>query len=339
LIRILIGFSQFTSFDGTVATYSEDVRARRLTRIARGQLGEISVAKHLNLASLTILILTVTASAQAAGGKSQDANVGSVNVAAGAVELVVATPTGPTSIGADGSAAKTTLAQLHAGDEVRVSLAPGAGNKIVALSIESRYVDWPTRSIALAIAFAIVTFCALVATQWNVGKFLIGADNRYSNSQCQLVIWSAIAITSYLATVLLRYWEGGLDLLGGVQITQNLLILSGLSALTFGAAKAITVTKEGEAGSLKEVNKESPNIFKDLFLNDAGQADIGDFQMILITVIAATIYFWEVWHFLAAIKILPSVTLPDVDTNLLSGFGVGQGAYLIKKMALPLGKG
>jgi hypothetical protein len=27
------------------------------------------------------------------------------------------------------------------------------------------------------------------------------------------------------------------------------------------------------------------------------------------------------------------VTFPDVDTTLLSGFGLGQGAYLIKKMA------
>jgi len=33
------------------------------------------------------------------------------------------------------------------------------------------------------------------------------------------------------------------------------------------------------------------------------------------------------------------MTLPDVDTTLLSGFGIGQGAYLIKKLAAPLGKG
>jgi hypothetical protein len=33
------------------------------------------------------------------------------------------------------------------------------------------------------------------------------------------------------------------------------------------------------------------------------------------------------------------VALPDVDTALLPGFGIGQGAYLVKKAATPLGKG
>jgi hypothetical protein len=33
------------------------------------------------------------------------------------------------------------------------------------------------------------------------------------------------------------------------------------------------------------------------------------------------------------------VALPDIDTAPLSGFGIGQGAYLVKKAATPLGKG
>jgi MoxR-like ATPase len=39
------------------------------------------------------------------------------------------------------------------------------------------------------------------------------------------------------------------------------------------------------------------------------------------------------------VDIVRATTLPDVDTALLGGFGVGQGAYLIKKAALPNGVG
>ena len=62
---------------------------------------------------------------------------------------------------------------------------------------------------------------------------------------------------------------------------------------------------------------------RDLFRDDLGDIDFGDFQKILITLIA----------------ISGSVSLPDIDTVLLSSFGLGQGAYLVKKMALPFGQG
>jgi hypothetical protein len=33
------------------------------------------------------------------------------------------------------------------------------------------------------------------------------------------------------------------------------------------------------------------------------------------------------------------VSLPDVDGSLLAAFGIGQGSYLAKKAALPVGTG
>ncbi|HEY4920066.1 MAG TPA: hypothetical protein VII40_08185, partial [Xanthobacteraceae bacterium] len=82
----------------------------------------------------------------------------------------------------------------------------------------------------------------------------------------------------------------------------------------------------------------TPNILTDLFTNDYGQVDIGDFQMAFITLIAAVIFVLQGFDFLGDIP--QGVTqLPDVDSTLLSTFGIGQGAYLIKKMASNVGEG
>jgi hypothetical protein len=74
-------------------------------------------------------------------------------------------------------------------------------------------------------------------------------------------------------------------------------------------------------------------------LNDFGAADLGDFQMILISGVATLIFAAASWEFLTLVDIIRTTTLPDVDTALLGSFGVGQGAYLLKKAALPNGVG
>jgi len=78
---------------------------------------------------------------------------------------------------------------------------------------------------------------------------------------------------------------------------------------------------------------------RDLVTNDSGQADFGDFQMILITAAAVVIFLLSACYFLGMLSFETNVTLPDIDTTLLSTFGLGQGAYLLKKAALKLGDG
>ncbi len=82
----------------------------------------------------------------------------------------------------------------------------------------------------------------------------------------------------------------------------------------------------------------TPNLLTDLVQNDEGTADLGDFQMIFIALVVVVTFVLAGFHFLGAIASGP-MQLPDVDTTLLSTFGIGQGAYLIKKMAAPAGKG
>lgn len=61
--------------------------------------------------------------------------------------------------------------------------------------------------------------------------------------------------------------------------------------------------------------------------------------MIVITLAVVGLFLMQSFVFLGRLKLSAQVALPDLDTALLSGFGLGQGAYLIKKAALPLGQG
>jgi len=65
--------------------------------------------------------------------------------------------------------------------------------------------------------------------------------------------------------------------------------------------------------------------------NDVGGFDFGDFQMIVVTLVAVGMYLMLIFHFLGSIEFLRTTSLPDVDTTILAGFGLDQGAYLAKK--------
>jgi hypothetical protein len=56
-------------------------------------------------------------------------------------------------------------------------------------------------------------------------------------------------------------------------------------------------------------------------------------------VLAAGLFALAAFHSFGRLTLASSAMLPDVDTTLLTGFGVGQGAYLFKKAAMPLNKG
>ena len=108
-------------------------------------------------------------------------------------------------------------------------------------------VGFTSRLMILAISgFALLALAAAV-TKGHPLKFIVGMDNRYSNSKFQVALWFWVTISTYIATVALRIWCCGWDFFGGVNIPQNLLVLSGLSALTYAGAKAITTAKVNAA--------------------------------------------------------------------------------------------
>jgi hypothetical protein len=173
--------------------------------------------------------------------------------------------------------------------------------------------------------------------RWNFLNLLIGYDNRLSNSKTQIAVWFFILISSYVTANAFRGFYGGFGFVGGVTIPQNLLLLSGLSAFTFLTAKGITQSNV-ERDLKAKTNGEKPQ-FIDLFQDDEGRFDLGDFQMIIVTLLAVVVYFIQVIGFLSTIELHQIVALPDLDTTILSIFGLGQGAYLVKKFLGEAGGG
>ena len=290
---------------------------------------------------------------------------------------------------------------------------PTNPTKIVRIAQLTRPVDhgkvlWAVLWVALALAVAI-----FVATGGDPINFLVGRDGRLSNSQCQMAVWFGVVAIAYGAALILRVQMLGAAFIGGIGLTNHVLLLTGLSGLTFGGAKIISTQKqdtaaakakaEAEAAAEKakaasqtaqitsttasilpatdpvtltaQVNaQKDANVaaeavriaedakqkaaqtpdaaeaprgrdkgvkprLSDLFTNGDGEADLGDFQMILISVVSAGIFAFASLDYLSALAVVKEMTLPDVDPALLTAFGLGQGTYLVKKAALPLDKG
>jgi hypothetical protein len=259
---------------------------------------------------------------------------------------------------------KDQLKQLHKGDHVQVVYTTDSSknqNTLKALSIDSISNTSVAGVWAILGSVAITLLLYCFFSGFKPQQLIIGEDNRYSNSKFQMALWFFVLITSYIAALWIRLWAAGPAFVGGVNIPNNLLLLSGLSALTFGGAKAITSTKSGAPGeAMKTIATEDPSFFFDLTHDDGtrptpeirakdGQLlvpatpgtakfDFGDFQMLVITLIAVVTYIILIFDFFGSVAYARVITLPDVDTTILATFGLGQGAYLTKKAVGDVGK-
>ena len=54
---------------------------------------------------------------------------------------------------------------------------------------------------------------------------------------------------------------------------------------------------------------------------------LGDYQMIVVTLLAIVTYLAVAIVFLSAVEKRVSMTLPDLDSTILALFGLGQGAF------------
>ncbi len=250
---------------------------------------------------------------------------------------VVDCSTGPCSaspkvIAVSDSGLKTALKSFKKRDHLIIDI--DAKNNLTSLSVYAVPLGLRYRIFVLAIAATLLFVFAIAATKGKPLQTIIGKDNRYSNSQFQIMLWFWVLLSSYLAMVYLRVAHAGWDFAGGINIPANLLLLSGLSVVTFGSAKGITTEKVKAAAAAGVANPKQPagkQSLRDLFLNDSGCFDVGDFQMIVVTLLAVAMYVTLICHFFDSIELRKSVTLPDVDTTILAAFGLGQGAYLTKK--------
>ena len=270
---------------------------------------------------------------------------------------------------------KDRLKELHGGDYVNVLFSPDKALK--TFSAETVSVEQFTR-LWIFVASALIFFLLYwLFSGFHPSKLIMGEDGRYSNSKFQIVLWFAVLITTYIAMLWLRAFTLGWDFWGGINIPQNLLLISGMSAFTFGAAKGITTNKVADAklkgnADPKNSANATASLMANLAQNDgvattlpaavvvpvqgpnagegvvvvAGAArdkaptlDLGDFQMVVITLLAVGVYLVLVFHFSAVLAKTSVIMLPDVDTTILATFGLGHGAYLAKKAVSNVGEG
>ena len=233
------------------------------------------------------------------------------------------------------SGVRSELKDLHKSDHVTIDT---DGKNLLSVSILKIPVAPRYRATVIGIALVLLFLLTVLFTWGHPLKLIIGQDGRYSNSKFQMAIWFWVVLSTYLAVVYLRASQAGWEFLGSVDIPNNLLLLSGMSALTFGGAKGITTAKTNAAIAAGQPNPKDPagvheNFFKDLVQSVVGAFEIGDFQMLMVTLLAVGMYLALTFNFLGSIAVAASAHLPDVDTTILASFGLGQGAYLTKKAA------
>jgi hypothetical protein len=231
---------------------------------------------------------------------------------------------------------------MRPGDGIRVTYAREKGvNSVRSLEWQSQPVGRLGRWISLLCAAGALWLVAFIFTKGHPTRLYLGVDNRYSSSKFQTVLWFWIVISAYCAIVYYRIAAAGWSYIGGVDIPPNLLILSGISVLTFAAAKAITVGKVEQAAAKGEDTKTAAAAPKagDLIQDDLNRTDLGDFQMVVITILTVIIYAISAVEFMQHIEFRRVVTMPDIDATLLAIFGLGQAAYLGKKATGDAGAG
>jgi hypothetical protein len=253
-------------------------------------------------------------------------------------------PASVVEIRVQGQALKDSLKNWKAGDQIiaTVDVSKGGTTELTSLQdIQPQVlqVGWWEPGVALFSFPALVVLLTIYSK--NVRELLfIGQDGRWSNSTTQISLWFTLWVSAYVATFILR-WTSSQHFLGSIATPSALLTLSGLSGLTFAGAKGITANKaakadqapaasglpDGKRNDTKAANTSPADLLKD----DNGNFDFGDFQMLVVTLIAVISYSIIAYHFLGVLEARASVSLPDVDGTVLALFGVGQGAYLAKK--------
>lgn len=245
-----------------------------------------------------------------------------------------------------GQALKDGLTNWKADDKIIATVAvskTGATELATLRDIQSQVLQVEPWQPAVALfSFPLLVLLLTIFLKSVRELLFIGQDGRWSNSKTQISLWFTLWVSAYAAVFVLR-WASPQHFLGSISTPSALLALSGISGLTFAGAKGITANKAANPTSAPVPTGVTPpngkrNAIKaprasltDLLKDDLGNYDFGDFQMLVMTLIAVVSYTLIAYHFLGVLEARAAVSLPDVDGTVLAMFGVGQGAYLAKK--------
>lgn len=185
-----------------------------------------------------------------------------------------------------------------------------------------------TSSYLIALAFLVLFWIIyrLLTGTWNPFKVICGADGRPSTSKLQFWLWTIVVIFSYVALYAARVQDHLYDPIK--EIPANLLIAMGLTIVTATAAKGITTSFVQNGDLVKPPASPQTSGASQVLKEDDGSLDLSKIQMLAWTVIGIGVYLILVNQNL---RTAPHA-LPNIDSALMVLMGLGQGAYLGKKL-------
>jgi hypothetical protein len=204
-------------------------------------------------------------------------------------------------------------------------------------------MPWLTGLGGLAIMWLVV----LIATKRHPWSLVIGEDGRPSTSIFQMMVWTAAVVFAFLAIFEVRFSNGYCQELPGMP--TNLLIAMGISVATAVSAKAIAVSTQSKTNTATAVAAAAgvqiitPPSQSGIFADDSGKPDLGKVQVVLWTAIAVGVFLAEVFALIQHPNCPPfdpkignaacTLGLPDIGQTLMILMGLGNGAYIGKKIA------
>jgi hypothetical protein len=180
--------------------------------------------------------------------------------------------------------------------------------------------------ILVGLAFLVLVFGLywVWKRSWNVLKLAEGADGRLSTSKFQVLLWTIVVLFGYVVVETGRFLRSNFDALD--KIPPNVLIALGFTIGTATLAKGITTSFIAGGRIKKEPDTSSgPGT---LVADDDGAPDLSKAQLLAWTLLALVVYVVRVCYQLR----VKTPELPDIDAPLMVLMGLGQGAYIGKKL-------
>jgi hypothetical protein len=191
----------------------------------------------------------------------------------------------------------------------------------------SEAVRWGLPIGVLAVAVVTVLFAVFGSS---LRTLVVGQDNRMSTSKTVAVIWTFVVGVMLLGLVYAKL----LNHPQALDATNNSGVI-GQYALLFGGPLGAAIVAKGIVNHQVEENQSSKSTAakpsaSDLVSNDAGEADLGDYQYIVFNLVALVYVLGTILHD-------PTNGLPHIPGVLLGLTSVSAVGYVGKKALMPAG--
>ncbi len=238
---------------------------------------------------------------------------------------------------------------------------PGQARLVVmaVLVILFAYLYLTSKLVLAAYGWGAVALLGFWVVIWlftgrlNPFGLVVGEDGRPSTSKLKPFLWTVVVIFAYAVLYAARVKKGYIEAIS--DIPPNLLIAMGFDVATLVAAKGITESQissgqiekpapvDSTAKTASTPNTSANNGPGAVFQDDKGFPDLTKIQTVTWTVFAIVIYLVAVNTALEATNALKSVSpgtepfpshlnFPDIDPALMVLVGLGNAAYLGKKL-------